>query len=174
MGSIFQDQGRTELAHAFLRDAVARCRAIREVRLTGYFLGKLSHLQLERGELSKAHNTVQEAIGLVSDVGDVRHEGLFLCYLGTIEALQGNSDSARSAVGSARVRLESVKDPLLLTALALRTMQLELNAANASRVEAQALLDDVRSARGNRRARVDQSEEVRLAARMLERLLRAP
>jgi serine/threonine protein kinase/predicted ATPase len=174
MGSIFQDQGRTELAHAFLRDAVARCRAIREVRLTGYFLGKLSHLQLERGELSKAHNTVQEAIGLVSDVGDVRHEGLFLCYLGTIEALQGNSDSARSAVGSARVRLESVKDPLLLTALALRTMQLELKAANASRVEAQALLDDVRSARGNRRARVDQSEEVRLAARMLERLLRAP
>ncbi len=174
MGSIFQDQGRLELAHAFLKDAVARCRAIREVRLQGYFLGKLAHLQLERGELSKARATVQEALGLLSDVGDVRHEGLFLTYLAALEALVGHTDAARSALGSAKVRLDSVKDPLLLTALALRNMTVELKAANASRTEAQALLDDVKSPRGNRRARVDQSEEVRLAARMLERLLRAP
>ena len=174
MGSIFQDQGRLELAHAFLKDAVARCRAIREVRLQGFFLGKLSHLQLERGELSKSHATVLEALGLLSDVGDVRHEGLFLTYLASLEAVNGHTDAARSALGSAKVRLDSVKDPLLLTALALRNMMVELKAANASRTEAQALLDDVKAPRGNRRARVDQSEEVRLAARMLERFLRAP
>ena len=174
MGSIFQDQGRLELAHAFLKDAVQRCRAIREVRLQGYFLGKLSHLQVERGELSRAHATLQESLGLLSDVGDVRHEGLFLTYLASLEALNGKADAARTALGSAKVRLESVKDPLLLTAHALRSMFVELKAANASRTEAQALLDDVKAPRGNRRARVDQSEEVRLAARMLERTLRAP
>jgi hypothetical protein len=157
-----------------LRDAVARCRAIREVRLTGYFLGKLAHLQLERGELSKARATLQEAIGLVGDVGDVRHEGLFLTYLSTLDAMEGELDQARTALGSAKVRLESVKDPLLLTALALRTMYVEQKAANASRVEGQALVNDVRSARGHRRARTEQSEEVRLSARMLERLLKAP
>ena len=174
MGSIFQDQGRLELAHAFLRDAVQRCRAIREVRLQGYFLGKLSHLQVERCELIKSHTTLQEALGLLSDVGDVRHEGLFLTYLASFEAMQGHAEAARTALGSAKVRLESVKDPLLLTAHALRSMFVELKAANASRTEAQALLDDVKAPRGNRRARVDQSEEVRLAARMLERTLRTP
>ena len=174
MGNIFQDQGRIELAYAFLKDAVQRCRAIKEVRLQGYFLGKLSHLQAERGELSKSSQTLQEALGLLSDVGDVRHEGLFLTYLASLEATNGHPDAARTALGSAKVRLESVKDPLLLTALALRSMFVELKAANASRTEAQALLDDVKAPRGNRRARVDQSEEVRLAARMLERTLRAP
>lgn len=174
MGSIFQDQNRIELAHAFLRDAVARCRAIREVRLTGYFLGKLAHLQLERGELSKARATLQEALSLLGDVGDVRHEGLFLTYLATLDALEGDMDAARTSLGSARVRLESVKDPLLLTALAIRNMYVEQKAANASRAEGQAIINDVSSARGHRRARVDQSEEVRLSARMLERLLKAP
>jgi predicted ATPase len=174
MGSIFQDQGRIELAHAFLKDAVQRCRAIREVRLQGYFLGKLSHLQVERGELSKAFATLQESLGLLSDVGDVRHEGLFLTYLAALEAVNGKTEAARTALGSAKVRLESVKDPLLLTAHALRSMFVELKAANASRTEAQALLDDVKAPRGNRRARVDQSEEVRLAARVLDRTLRAP
>ncbi|MDP3154646.1 MAG: protein kinase [Archangium sp.] len=174
MGGIFQDQGRLELAHAFLRDAVQRCQAIREVRLQGYFLGKLSHLQGERGELSKAHKTVGEALALLSEVGDVRHEGLFLTYLAALESLNGKAEAARTALGSAKVRLESVKDPLLLTALALRSMFVELRAANASRTEAQALLDDVKAPRGNRRARVDQSEEVRLAARMLERNLIVP
>ncbi|MFO0598336.1 MAG: protein kinase [Myxococcaceae bacterium] len=172
MGSIFQDQGRLELAHAFLRDAVARCRAIREVRLTGYFLGKLAHLQLERGELKRGAETIKEALGLLADVGDLRHEGLFLTYQATFEALRGDVDAARTSLGSARVRLESVKDPLLLTAHALRNMLVELKAANASRAEAQALLDDVSSARGNRKARVNQSEEVRLAGRMLERQLK--
>jgi predicted ATPase len=174
MGSIFQDQSRLELAHAFLKDAVDRCRAIREVRLQGYFLGKLAHLQAERGELSRARTTLTEALGLLSDVGDVRHEGLFLTYLAALESLHGKADAARTALGSAKVRLESVKDPLLLTALAVRGMFIELRAANASRTEAQALLDDVKTARGNRRARIDQSEEVRLAARMLERSLRVP
>ena len=174
MGAIFQDQNRLELAHAFLRDAVQRCRAIREVRLQGYFLGKLAHLQAERGELSKAHATLSESLALLSDVGDVRHEGLFLSYLAALEAINGKIEAARNALGSAKVRLESVKDPLLLTAHALRSMFVELKAANASRTEAQGLLDDVKAPRGNRRARVDQSEEVRLAARMLERQLRAP
>jgi predicted ATPase len=174
MGSIFQDQGRLELAFAFLRDAVQRCRAIREVRLQGFFLGKLSHLHLERGELTKAQQAVNEALSLLTDVGDVRHEGLFLTYLAALEAVHGKPDSARTALGSAKVRLDSVKDPLLLTAHALRSMFVELKAANASRTEAQALLDEVKTPRGSRRARVDQSEEVRLAARMLERHLRAP
>jgi hypothetical protein len=153
---------------------VERCRAIREVRLQGYFLGKLAHLQAERGELSRARTTLNEALALLSEIGDVRHEGLFLTYMAALESLSGNADAARTALGSAKVRLESVKDPLLLTALAVRGMFIELRAANASRTEAQALLDDVKTPRGNRRARIDQSEEVRLAARMLERNLIAP
>ncbi len=174
LGTIFQDQHRPELAAAFLRDAVTRCRAIKEVRLLGYFLGKLAHVQLERGEYEAAKRQLDEALGLLADVGDLRHEGLFLAYGGTLEAAQGQVEAARVTMGSAKLRLDSVKDPMLLTALALRTMDVELRAAAASRAEAQALLADVGAARGHRRARVDQSEEVRLAARMLARTLATP
>jgi predicted ATPase/serine/threonine protein kinase len=174
LGTIFQDQRRPELAAAFLRDAVTRCRAIREVRLLGYFLGKLAHVQLERGEYASARRHLEEALGLLADVGDLRHEGLFMAYVGTLEAAEGRVDAARVTMGSAKLRLDSVKDPMLLTALALRTMDVEVRAAAASRSEARALLDDVHAPRGNRRARVDQSEEVRLAARVLERTLATP
>ncbi len=174
MGSIFQDQGRLELASAFLREAVQRCRTIKEVRLQGYFLGKLSHILLDRGELSNARARLTEALALLTEVGDLRHEGLFLTYLATIDAVERRYESARTTLGSARTRLDSVKDPLLLTAATLRGMEIELRSAAVSRVEVDALLDDVRTPRGNRPARVDQSEEVRLAAHRLELTLQAP
>jgi predicted ATPase/serine/threonine protein kinase len=174
MGSIFQDQGRLELASAFLREAVQRCRTIKEVRLQGYFLGKLSHILLDRGELSNARARLTEALALLSEIGDLRHEGLFLTYLATLDAVERRYESARTTLGSARTRLDSVKDPLLLTAATLRGMEIELRSAAVSRTEVDALLDDVRTPRGNRPARVDQSEEVRLAAHHLEQTLHAP
>ncbi len=169
MGSIFQDQGRLELASAFLREAVQRCRTIKEVRLQGYFLGKLAHLLLDRGELGPARARLTEALGLLTEVGDLRHEGLFLSYLATLEAVEGHAESARVTLGSARSRLESVNDPLLLTALALRALEVEVRAATATDSEVAALLEQVRGRRGARSALVDQSEEIRLAALRLER-----
>jgi hypothetical protein len=61
-----------------------------------------------------------------------------------------------------------------LTALGLRVMEVEVRAAGASHAEARALLDQARAPRGSRPAPVHQSEEVRLAARWLERALRPP
>jgi len=64
-----------------------------------------------------------------------------------------------------------VQDALLLTALRLRIMDVEVRSASASPAEAQALLAEVRAPRATRPAPVHQSEEVRLAARLLERAL---
>jgi tetratricopeptide (TPR) repeat protein len=162
MGSVYQDEGRLELAGAFLRDAVQRCRAIREVRLQGYFLGKYAHIQLQRGDLVAARNRLVEALGLLADVGDLRHEGLFMSYVGTLESLEGRPDAARVTMGSAKLRLDSVNDPLMLRALQLRTMEVELRADGARGDDARELLASVR---------MDTSEEVRLAARCLTNTL---
>lgn len=174
MGSLYLDAGQLDLAQAYLTDAIERCRRIHEVRLEGYFLGKLSHVLALRGKKDASRDKLQQALSMLSDVGDLRHEGLFLTYLATLESQDGRHDDARVTLGSARVRLETVKDPLLLTALSLRAMDVEVRALSASRSEGLALLDDVRASRGTRPARIHQSEEVRLAAAILQRTLGEP
>jgi len=174
MGSLYLDSGQLDLAQAYLTDAVERCQRIHEVRLEGYFLGKLSYVLTLKGRHEAARDKLQRALAMLSDVGDLRHEGLFLTYLATMESQAGRHDAARLTLGSARVRLETVRDPLLLTALSLRSMDVELRALAASRAEGMALLDDVRAARDSRPARIHQSEEVRLAAAILQRTLGEP
>ncbi|GMU59094.1 MAG: hypothetical protein AMXMBFR34_08570 [Myxococcaceae bacterium] len=174
MGSLYLDSGQLDLAQAYLNDSVERCRRISEVRLEGYFLGKLSHVLAMRGRRDAARDKLQHALSVLSDVGDLRHEGLFLTYLATMESQDGRPDAARTALGSARVRLDTVKDPLLLTALSLRAMDVEVRALSASRAEGLALLEDVRASRGTRPARIHQSEEVRLAAALLQKALGEP
>jgi serine/threonine protein kinase/predicted ATPase len=174
MGSMYLGSGQLDLAQAYLSDAVERCRRIHEVRLEGYFLGKLSHVMAERGRRDVARERLQQALAMLSDVGDLRHEGLFLTYLATMESQAGRHDAARTALGSARIRLETVRDPLLLSALTVRSMDVEVRALAASRADGLALLDDVRTPRASLPPRVRQSEEVRLAAAILQRTLAEP
>jgi hypothetical protein len=96
---------------------------------------------------------------------------MVLSYLGTLEAREGRQDAAAVSFSAAQSRLDSVRDPLLLTAQALRKMEAEVRLHAASPAEGRALLGDVHAPRGTRPARVLQSEEVRLAARGLEAAL---
>ncbi len=171
LGAHYLESSKLDLSNAYYAAAVDCCREVGERRLEGYFLGKLAWVMAEQGNLVRARRVLTDAATLLSEVGDLRHEGLFLGYLASLEALERHFDEARSCLGMARVRLTSVRDPLFLAALDLRAMHVELTAGAASAAEAQALLDDVRAARGTRPARVFQSEEVRVAARLLERSL---
>ncbi len=171
MGTLYLEEGRKELARAYFAEAVQQCQKVGETRLKGFFLGKLGWALHELGEEEAARARLDEALAALAEVGDLRHEGLFFGYRGSLEALGHRLEEAKVSLGAAQVRLEAVKDPLLLTAHALRRMHLELLSRAASEKEARALLDDVKAARGNRPARVDQSEEVRAAARLVESAL---
>lgn len=173
LGGLYLEEGRADLAHAFFSEAVERCREVGELRLRGYFLGKLGWATWLRGPptpatFQLAREQLGDALAVLGEVSDLRHEGLFLAYLASLEALQGLHAQARVTFGSAEVRLANVKDNLLLTALALRKLHAEVLARERSQTEANALLEEVRSARDHRPARVAQSEEVRLAARLLQ------
>ncbi|MFT3839237.1 MAG: protein kinase [Myxococcaceae bacterium] len=168
MGTLYLEDGRFELARAFFSEAVQRCREVGETRLRGYFLGKLGWALHELKQEPQALDHIEQALAALAEVGDLRHEGLFFGYRASLEALSGKLDPARVSLSAAQARLEAVKDPLLLTAQALRRLHLELLSRAASNKEAQMMLDDVRAPRGNRPARVNQNEEVRAAARLVE------
>jgi predicted ATPase/serine/threonine protein kinase len=171
LGTIYQEQEKLDLALTFFSEAVARASAVRDVRLEGYFTGKRAGVLLALGELDAAEAPLVAAITHLAEVGDLRHEGLFLTYLAAVQMQRGHFSQARVTLSAAEARLEAVKDPLSLTALALRRMHVEVAAKDAGPKEARALLSDVRAARGSRRARTSQSEEVRIAARALEAAL---
>jgi predicted ATPase len=173
LGTVYQEQEKLELAQAFFHEAIGRARAVRDVRLEGYFTGKHAGVMVARGELDAARAPLDEAITQLAEVGDLRHEGLFLGYLATLQALRGHLSQARVTLSAAQVRLESVKDPLSLTALELRRTHVDVLAKDAGEAAARALLADVRAAKGSRRARAGLSEEVRIAARALEAALEA-
>jgi tetratricopeptide (TPR) repeat protein len=173
LGTIYQEQEKLDLALTFFSEAVARASAVRDVRLEGYFTGKRAGVLLARGELDAAQGPLEEAITRLAEVGDLRHEGLFLTYLAAVQMQRGHFSQARVTLSAAEARLEAVKDPLSLTALALRRMHVEVAAKDAGPKEARAMLSDVRAARGSRRARTSQSEEVRIAARALEAALQS-
>ena len=92
----------------------------------------------------------------------MRHEGLVLSYLGTLEARLGRQNAALVSFSAAQSRLDSVGDPMLLAAQALRKMEAEVRLQASSPEEGKALLDGMRD---------KQSEEIRLAARGLEKAL---
>lgn len=171
LGTIYLERDRLDLALSFFNEAISRARAVRDVRLEGYFTGKRAGALIARGTPQEAEAPLTDAITRLADVGDLRHEGLFLTYLAAVQTARGQLAEARVTLSSAEVRLEAVKDPLTLTALALRRMHVAVVAKEAGTKEALAMLADVRSARGSRRARTQQSEEVRIAARALEAVL---
>ncbi|MBL8951690.1 MAG: protein kinase [Myxococcaceae bacterium] len=168
IGGVYFEDGKPELAEAFYAEAQARCENVGEQRLRAYFQGRQGLSRLEQGAIEPARRSLEAAANTLSEVGDLRHEGLVLSYLGTLEAREGRQDAAAVSFSAAQSRLDSVRDPLLLTAQALRKMEAEVRLRAASPTEGRALLDEVRAARGNRPARVHQSEEIRLAARGLE------
>jgi serine/threonine protein kinase/predicted ATPase len=173
VGSLFLEERRTELARAFFSDAVARCEQVDEQALKGYFLGKLAQVLAECDEIEEARAKVEEALKVLHHVGDLRNEGLFLSLSAWLEALAGRSDSSKVALKAAEVKLEAAKDPLLLTALTLRKMQLRLMDRDVAPQDVRTLLREVRTAVGTTRARVAMSDEVRLVALQLERTLRS-
>ena len=164
VGSLFLEEGRTELARAFFCDAIARCEQENEPALKGYFLGKLAQVLAERGELEEARAKVAAALEVLHRAGDVRHEGLFLSFSASLEALGGHPHKAGLSLKAAEAKLRTANDPLLLTVLALRTMELRLMDREASNEDARALLQD-------RLPDAAQSDEVRLAALHLERII---
>jgi predicted ATPase len=171
IGGVYLQDGKPELAEAFFAEAQSKCGSVNEQRLRAYFQGKQGLTRIERGNLEGAHRSLTAAADTLSEVGDLRHEGLVLTYLASLAARQGRPDIATVSLSAAQSRLDSVKDPLLLVTLAVRKMEAEVRLRAASLTEGRALLDDVRTPRGKRPARIFQSEEVRLAARALEQSL---
>lgn len=171
IGGVYFDDGKPELSEAFYAEAQTRCQSVGEQRLRAFFQGRQGLSRLEQGNVEMARKSLEGAANTLSEVGDLRHEGLVLSYLGTLEARSGRQNAAAVSFSAAQSRLDSVRDPLLLTTQALRKMEAEVRLGAATPDEGRALLDEVRLARGSVPAKVMQSEEIRLAARGLETAL---
>ncbi|MBK7861908.1 MAG: tetratricopeptide repeat protein [Archangiaceae bacterium] len=167
IGGVYFEEGKPELAEAFYAEAQGRCDAVGELRLRAYFQGRQGLARLEQRSFEPARRSLESAVNVLSEVGDLRHEGLVLGYLGTLEARQGRQNAAMVSFSAAQSRLDSVRDPLLLAAQALRKLEAEVRLGASSKAEGRALLDEVNAARGDQPPQVLQSEEVRVAAKGL-------
>ena len=168
LGAVHQELGELEAASELRRRAVRLLTDVGDRRLRGVFLGALAAGALEQGELGTALGHLEEALELTGDAGDRRHAGLFRAYLGVIEAQRpGHLDAARAAFHVAHSTLEAVGDPALLRALSVHEAHLDV-ARGATDPEAVARVRERLDAARRIEA---QSDEVRLAVRLLERAL---
>ena len=94
VGTLYLEEGRTELAQAFFAEAVGRCQQVGEARLKGFFLGKQAQALAERGDLEEARARLDLALVVLHEVGDLRHEGLFLAFSGYLQAQEGKSGAS--------------------------------------------------------------------------------
>jgi len=171
VGSMFLEEGRTELARTYFDAAAAQCEKT-DPGLAGFYVGKVAQTLAERGEISEARTRLNEALTRLRAAGDVRSEGLFLSVLASVEWRAGETTRACDLMRQAEDKLRVSKDPLLLCALSLRRHQLRLGEGEGAHVAAIDLLREVRRGKGDQKPKTHQSEEVRLAANGLDRALR--
>lgn len=173
LGAVYLEEGQLELSRAFFAEAVERCHQVGERRLGAFFLGRLGTAFLESGEVPSARTCLGDAVNAFAELNDLRHEGLFLAHQAWAEAKEARFEVARVSLDAAQVRLSSAKDSLWLTALELTRLAVELEATAQGDETHASMLSRATTALADANAspapRIFQSEEVRLAAKRLER-----
>ncbi|MBM3271419.1 MAG: tetratricopeptide repeat protein [Candidatus Sericytochromatia bacterium] len=191
LGLLNQEAGRLDLAEAQFDLALATMARTGDFSQEGYALGFLAGLDFERGRLGNARERYLDAINTLGRVGERYMRFMFLANLAGCLAQADNLAEADVTLAAAErfgagggsaaaVVLASVRGIIHLAhARRLRglgdlaTAAEHVRAAEACLAVSRAPLPSAGTIAGAGTRAVDQSEDVRFAARMLEKALQA-
>jgi predicted ATPase len=191
LGQLAMEDGELEEARWYYEQSLVAFREVGDARFEGRYVGYLGCLDWETGRLSEARARLTEAIAIVERTRTFNYAPLFRAVLGGLLAQLGETDLARVQLDRAETALVDGGVPAYVAATRAHRGQLDLALARAAlglpegrgeatrlREAAQARLSEVRSISGGGGGEtparlIDGSDDVRFAARMLERALAA-
>jgi tetratricopeptide (TPR) repeat protein len=179
-----QEQGRLDEARASAEASISIARALGNDRLEGFTLFHLGTIHGEMGDLVESRAALERAAALLRRVGDVRAEMLFTAALAAVRARLGDLVASARLFESIAGHLEDPVDAMLGAAIGLYRAELDLEhaarsseprAAATAIAAARAAIVAAGSAGGGQPlipgSAAARSQHVRVALRMLERLL---
>ena len=187
LGRLHQVRGQLDDARATLTAALAIHRAVGDRWSEGVLHGFLGNIAFEEGLLDAARLAYGEAVARLRGTGERHYSAIFLAALGAVELAQGRVDAATSRFEAATAQLDGVR--VLSTRV---TVDLYCGHADVERARRAAAAGDVEAAERHLRAAAAKialaqapaadgapapalcAEDVRFAARLLERAIAEP
>jgi predicted ATPase len=176
LGELHHALGELDLASQHLEAARALARAHRMQRLEGVVLAGLGAVSFERGELAEAGAACERAVSLLGAAGDAAAEALASARLGAVLATMDATQEAEACFA----RADELLLPLSGEDARARAVELErghVELALARRAEAEGAAEAAAALRATAQRRFTEaqarleSDEERIAARVLERAL---
>ncbi len=162
LGIVLQEMGDLEGARGVYEAALAAHRAAGNRRHEGITLGYLGTLEDEEERPDAAEVALESALAILRVHGDPKFIAVFGGALAAVRARRGDALGAKQALDEA-ARAARDGEPRLVAAVALHRLRVEATAGKSSRSLAER--------RGAALGLLQQSDDVRFAARMLDRIL---
>ncbi|HEY1954847.1 MAG TPA: tetratricopeptide repeat protein [Polyangiaceae bacterium] len=162
LGIVLQEMGDLEGARGVYEAALVAHRAAGNRRHEGITLGYLGTLEDEQGRADAAEVSLEAALVVLRELGDPKFVAVFGGALAAVRAQRGDALGAKSALEEAE-RVSVSAEPRLVAAVALHRLRVEAAAGRSSK--------SIVERRGAALGLLQQSDDVRFAARMLDRVL---
>lgn len=174
LGILDHQAGRLAEARAHYLQTLEAIREVDDPRYEGYFLSYLGRLDLEEGRLADGERRLAEALPILRAVGDPRYEAIVLSAQVCGAALGGRAEEAARLEEEAAKAHAATGDPLLARMSEVGAAIGELVRAEAAdRASDAAHASELVASARSRRSSLEgiRSDDVRLAARLLDRAL---
>jgi predicted ATPase len=162
LGIVLQEMGDLEGARGVYEAALAAHRAAGNRRHEGITLGYLGTLEDELGRADAAEVALESALAVVRSVGDPKFIAIFGGCLAAARAQRGDAAGAKAALAEAEAAARGA-EPRFAAAVALHRLRVEAAAGRSA--------SSLAERRGAALGLLQQSDDVRFAARMLDRAL---
>jgi predicted ATPase len=162
LGIVLQESGDLEGARAVYEAAFASHRAAGNKRHEGITLGYLGTLEDEAGRLDAAEVALSRAIAIAREVSDAKFVAVFGGALAAVRAARDDAAGALDALAEAE-RAARSGEPRIAATVALHRLRVEATAGASARA--------IASQRGAAVGLERQSDDVRFASRMLDRVV---
>ena len=179
LGTLHQELGNLDAALGHQEEALRLCVAAGGRRLEGGVLGNRASVLFEMGKLDEAREGFDRAVRVLQDVGDVVHESFFQAQLAAVIATQGAVDEATGLIARAEKRFEASGHTNEMWKVAFRLQRCHIDLARARQAESEGVIELASKIRDEVRDIIsalpsETTDDVRVAARMLTRVLDAP
>jgi predicted ATPase len=179
LGTLHQELGNLDAALGHQEEALGLCVAAGGRRLEGGVLGNRANVLFEMGRLDEAREGFDRAVRVLQDVGDVVHESFFQAQLAAVIATQGAVDEATGLIARAEKRFEASGHTNEMWKVAFRLQRCHIDLARARQAEGEGVIELASKLRDEVRDVIaslpsETTDDVRVAARMLTRVLDAP
>ncbi len=166
LGIVLQEMGDLEGARAVYDAALATHRAAGNRRHEAITLGYLGTLEDERGGPDAAEVALSESLAIFRPMGDSKYAAVFAGCLAAVRAQRDDALGAKEALDEAE-RFAKGGEGRIVTTVALHRLRVEAAAGQKNVKRAASIIER----RGAAIGLVQQSDDVRFALRMLDRVL---